>query len=109
MDTAAALQKQIQQSPEFADLKAAYEVMKQDGKSYDLFKDFQEVQLEVQKQQMQGVEPDQAKVKQAHDLAEQMQQNQIITDLMQKEQGVNQLLNRINQVVTAPIADLYRN
>lgn len=109
MDIATQLQKELKNTPQFEELKQAYGNMKADTKSFDLFKDFQEVQLNLQKKQMSGIEPTDDELKQAHDLASQLEKVPAITELMNKEQAVNQLLGQINQVVTEPISNLYRN
>ena len=109
MDTAGQLQKELKNTPQFEDLKQAYNAMKADTHSFDLFKDFQEMQLNLQKKQMAGTEPTDDELQNAHDLASQLEKVPAVTALMNKEQAVNQLLGQINQVVTEPISDLYRN
>lgn len=109
METATQLQKELSNTPQFEGLKQAYSNLKADTKGFDLFKDFQEVQLNLQKKQMAGTEPTDDELKHAHDLATQLEKVPAITELMTKEQAVNQLLGQINQVVTEPISELYRN
>lgn len=109
MDTANELQKELIKTSVFEDLQSAYNDMKADRKSFDLFRDFQELQFGIQKKQMQGIEPAEDELKNAQDLASQMNQSNTIQALMKAEQSLNEVLGKVNQVVTKPISDLYSN
>ncbi|MFT8994868.1 YlbF family regulator [Lentilactobacillus hilgardii] len=109
MDTASQLQSKLKDSAQFADLKAAFEKIKADPDTFKLFTAFQKLQLQLQQQQMQGQQPAETDIKRAQDMANQVKENESISNLMTKEKALNDLLNDVNRVVTQPIIDLYRD
>ncbi|WP_252903797.1 YlbF family regulator [Secundilactobacillus oryzae] len=65
--------------------------------------------MTLQKKQMQGEELAEDEIKKAHDIAEKVGQFDEIKALMDHEKKVNDLLQQLNQVITQPIQELYRN
>lgn len=108
-DSANQMERDLRQTEQFTALKAAYEEMKQDQATYDLFKDFQEKQLSLQQKQMNGEELADEEVQSAQEMANKVSEIDAIKKLMDKEQAVNQLLNDVNDVITRPIQELYAN
>lgn len=111
MDTASQLQSELKDAAQFADLKAAFEKIKADPDTFKLFTAFQklQLQLQLQQQQMQGQQPAETDIKRAQNMANQVKENESISNLMTKEKALNDLLNDVNRVVTQPIIDLYRD
>ncbi|WP_412988300.1 YlbF family regulator [Pediococcus siamensis] len=108
-DTANAMEEDLRHTTEYTNLVAAYAEMKKDEKAYQLFKDFQEVQVNLQQKQMNGEELSDDEMAHARDIAGQVGNVEVIKSLMDKERNLNQLLNDINQIITKPIQELYHD
>jgi len=108
-DTANMLEQQLRETKEFKELKATYDAMKTDKAAFDLFKDFQEIQMQLSQKQMNGEELTDDEVQKAHDLADKVGNVDAIKALMGKERNLNQLMNDLNQIITKPVQELYRD
>lgn len=107
-DTANELEHQLQQTPEFQDLKAAFDALKLDKEASDLFVKFQHKQQAAQQKQMQGQQVTEAEMKEIQGLAKEVTDKPAIQHLMEKEQGVDKMIQQLNQIITGPIQDLYK-
>ncbi|WP_283678297.1 YlbF family regulator [Lentilactobacillus sp. Marseille-Q4993] len=108
-DLANELQAEVQKTNEFDALKEAYGKLKADKEAFELFENFQQAQVSLQQKQMTGEQPTEDEINSAQSMAQQMGSNEIIGDLMTKERDLNQVLSNVNQIVTQPIVELYRN
>lgn len=108
-DTANMLEQQLRETKEFKELKTTYDAMKTDKAAFDLFKDFQEIQMQLSQKQMNGEELTDDEVQKAHDLADKVGNVDAIKALMGKERNLNQLMNDLNQIITKPVQELYRD
>lgn len=108
-DTANKMEEELRETTEYKNLVAAYTEMKKDQKAYDLFKDFQEVQVNLQQKQMNGEEMSDDEMSHAREIASQVGDVDVIKSLMDKERALNQLLNDINQIITKPVQNLYHD
>lgn len=109
LKTAGDLRDELAASDEFTTLQSAYNTMKADQEAYDLFKDFQALQLNLQQKQMQGQQLSEDEMKHAQELAQKVGEKAVIKALMDQEKAVNELLAKLNNEITKPIQDLYRN
>lgn len=107
-DTANELERQLRQTPEFQDLKAAFDALKLDQDASNLFGKFQHKQMTAQQKQMQGQQVTQDEMKEIQDLAKEVTAKPAIQHLMEKEQGVDKMIQQLNQIITGPIQDLYK-
>lgn len=108
-DTANQLEQELRQTKEFKELQAAYTAMKNNQQAFDLFKDFQEIQMQLSQKQMNGEELTDDEVQKAHDLADKVGNVDEIKFLMGKERNLNQLMNDLNQIITKPVQELYHD
>ncbi|CAJ1227312.1 YlbF family regulator [Lactiplantibacillus xiangfangensis] len=108
-DTANQLEQDLRQTKEYKELQTAYETMKANQSAFDLFKDFQEIQMQLSQKQMNGEELSDEEVKKAHDLADKVGNVDEIKALMGKERNLNQLMNDLNQIITKPVQELYND
>lgn len=108
-DSANQMEKDLRETQEFTALKTSYEAMKSDKETFDLFKEFQALQLTMQEKQYQGQQPTEDEIKNAQDMAAKVTKIDSIKDLMQKEQAVDKLLSDVNNVITKPIQELYQD
>ncbi|MGM8366304.1 YlbF family regulator [Virgibacillus sp. W0181] len=106
-DNAHELEKAIRNSEEFNELKEAFEAVMSDESAREMFENFRDTQLELQEKQMQGEEITEEEVESARQVVEVVQQHKDISNLMDKEQRLNLVINDISRIITKPLEDLY--
>ena len=94
-DTANELERQMRQTQEFIGLKEAFDDLKADKEATDLFVKFQAKQAAAQQKQIQA-------------LAKDVTSKDVIQALMAKEQQVDQMIQQLNQIITGPLQELYK-
>ncbi|MGX6429269.1 YlbF family regulator [Levilactobacillus yonginensis] len=107
-DLGAQLAQALQESEEFTGLETAYNDMKADADTYQLFKDFQKIQMDLQQKQMAGQELTNDEMSHAREVADKVSKIASIKTLMEKERDVNTLLSNLNQTITKPIESIYQ-
>ena len=104
-DTANELERQMRQTQEFIGLKEAFDDLKADKEATDLFVKFQAA---AQQKQMQGQEISEDEIKEIQALAKDVTSKDVIQALMAKEQQVDQMIQQLNQIITGPLQELYK-
>lgn len=106
-DSANQIEREIRQLPEFLALKEAFELVKQNEETFELFKQFQEMQMNLHQKQMEGLEISEEDVTQAQEIAEKVQASLLISDLMAKEQAFSIVVNDLNRIIMKPVQEIY--
>lgn len=106
-DSAHELQEAIEESDDFQALKSAFEKVMADESSKQMFDNFRNTQLALQEKQMQGQDITEEEVQKAQQVVELVQQHPDISDLMEKEQHLNTVINDLSQIITKPLEELY--
>ena len=106
-DTANQLERELRESEQFQDLKASFDRLKENQEAYSLFKEFQGLQHALQKKMMAGQEMTEEEAQQAQELSQKIQQDPIVSELMQKEQAFSLVANDLNRIIMGPVRDLY--
>lgn len=106
-DNAYGLEKAIRESQEFIVLKESFEKVMNDESSRKLFEEFRDKQIEIQEKQMQGQEISEEELEKVKSVVDLVQQNEVISKLMEAEQRLNLVINEINQIITKPLEELY--
>ncbi|WP_428909399.1 YlbF family regulator [Niallia sp. Krafla_26] len=106
-ESAVALGNAIQNTTEFQDLKKLYSEVQADDATKGLFERFRNMQLDMQQKQMAGQEITQEEIGAAQIIVSDVQQNELISKLMQAEEKLNNVILQINQIVLKPLEDLY--
>lgn len=107
-DSANQVAADLKDSQQFKDLKKSYDMLKLDSVGYALFQQFQNLQMTLQQKQMQGQEVTEQDVQPLQDLSTKMQNIEAIKDLMAKEQAMSTVMDDLNRIISAPIAELYQ-
>ncbi|MGY3765512.1 YlbF family regulator [Vagococcus vulneris] len=107
-DTANQLEKEIRETEEYKALQLAFTNMKADGAVYELFKEFQMLQMTLQQKQMQGMEISDEDIAASQEMAERVKESGLIQELMEKEQAFSAVINDLNRVIMAPVQELYQ-
>lgn len=106
-DTANQLEREIRESSQYNALKEAFERIQANEISKKLFEEFSELSVKLQSQQMTGQEMEEADLEKIQALTEQVGLDELISDLILKEQQMSYLINDLNRVITQPLSDLY--
>lgn len=107
-DSANQIEREIRDLPEFTDLQAAFAAVKENTESFELFRGFQGLQQNLQQKQMAGEEFSEEDAQQAQEFAVKVQADELINDLMLKEQTFSVIINDLNQIIMKPIQELYQ-
>ena len=106
-DKANELEQTLRESNEYNKIKEQYEKVNAEKKKKKLFDEFREVQLDLQNKQMQGEEISEVDIARAQKSAQEIEQNETISELMQAEQAMSQLIQDLNRVIMKPLEDIY--
>lgn len=106
-DTANQLERELRESEQFQDLKASFDRLKENQEAYSLFKEFQGLQQALQQKMMAGQEMTEEEAQQAQELSQKIQQDPIVSELLQKEQAFSLVANDLNRIIMGPVRDLY--
>ncbi|MGX4687409.1 YlbF family regulator [Vagococcus sp. JNUCC 83] len=106
-DSANQIEREIRQMDEFLALNDAFDAVKANEEAFELFKAFQELQMTLQQKQMQGEEFSDEDAQKAQEMAEKVQNEALIQDLMQKEQAFSMIVNDLNRIIMQPVQELY--
>ncbi len=106
-DTANQLERELREIPEFTSLKTAFEAVKEDEVAFELFVEFQQMQLMLQQKQMTGMPFTEEEEAAAQAMSVRVQENEKIRTLMEKEQALSTLLTDLNQIIMRPVQELY--
>ena len=106
-DTANQLERELRESEQFQDLKASFDRLKENQEAYSLFKELQGLQQALQQKMMAGQEMTEEEAQQAQELSQKIQQDPIVSELMQKEQAFSLVANDLNRIIMGPVRDLY--
>ncbi|VDK13489.1 hypothetical protein OAL24_00291 [Oenococcus sicerae] len=106
-DQAKLMARELQDSDEYKQLRAALAKVKADQASNEAFSEFQKAQREIQELQSKGQEPNPDQISRWQTTAKQAQQLEPIKALSVIEQNLNSTLSEVNEIITAPLNELY--
>ncbi|HAA2943334.1 TPA_asm: YlbF/YmcA family competence regulator [Listeria monocytogenes] len=106
-DLAHDLDKGIRETPEFISLQDAYREVNENADAKAKFERFRDVQVTIQEKQMTGQEIDDETIDVAQQVAQEVQENELIVKLMEKEQAMSTIINDLNRIIMTPLQDLY--
>lgn len=106
-DTANQLERDIRDSDQFGELKESFDRLKENEEAYSLFKEFQGMQQDLQQKMQSGQEISEEDAQKAQEMAGRVQGNDLINQLMEKEQAFSTVVEDLNRIIMGPIRDLY--
>lgn len=107
-DTAYELEKLIRNSQEYSALKKAYQDVERNPEAKRLFDSFKQVQLRLQQKQQMGQPLTQQDAQAVQNQLQMIQGNPLIGQLMMREQQMGAVIEKINQIITKPLQELYQ-
>lgn len=107
-DTANQIEREMREISQYTDLKEAYATVAADEEANKLMKDFQGMQQTIYMKQQMGQEVTEEEVAEAQAISQKMTENELTTDLMEKERVLNQVITDINTIIMKPIQEIYQ-
>lgn len=107
-DSANQIEREIRTMPEFIALKEAFEAVKADSDAFQVFQDFQALQMQLQEKSMQGQEITDEDATKAQEMATKVQASPLINTMMEKEQAFSTIMNDLNRIIMTPVRDMYQ-
>lgn len=101
------LEATFRKTDEFAAVKEALNQVSADEEAMKMFKNFREVQMNMQQKQMQGEEISEEELEHAQKVAQLAQGNEKIMAMLQAEMQLSNLLEEVNGVLMKPVQELY--
>ncbi|QFG00130.1 hypothetical protein PB01_15560 [Psychrobacillus glaciei] len=101
------LEATLRQTNEFSHVKAAVESVKVDEEALALFQSFRKIQLSLQEKQMKGEEISGEEIEYAQKTAQLAQGNEKISQMLQAEMALSQIIEEVNRVLIKPVQELY--
>lgn len=101
------LEATFRQTAEFTEVKKALDVVSADEEAFEMFKNFREVQMQMQQKQMQGTEITEEELEHAQKVAQLAQGNEKIMAMLQAEMQLSSLLEEVNRILMKPVQELY--
>lgn len=102
------LARELQDTSEFKQLDETLAKIKSDPESKQLFDDFQNAQREIADFQQKRSKPTPDKMNNWQEIAKKAQTLPLIKELSERERSLNQLLDQVNSIITAPLTQLYK-
>ena len=101
------LEKAIRNSDEYESLKRIYAAVENDPGAKQVFDSFRNVQMKLQEKQMAGQNISETEVMEAQNIANAVQQNPLVTQLMDAEQKMSMMIQELNKIIIKPLDELY--
>ncbi|WP_240376421.1 YlbF family regulator [Bacillus piscicola] len=106
-DKAHELSRSLTDSEEFQNLKQLHTNVEEDEVAKRMLDNFRAMQLELQQKQMQGQQPSEEEITKAQKQFEMVQQHETISKLMEEEQRLSTIINDVNNIIMAPLEEIY--
>jgi len=107
-DAANQLERDLRKTDQYKNLEEAFETLQKDDEAKALFDQFRLTQQTLQQKQMTGQEIGEDEAKQAQELSQKVGNNDVLSELIQAEQELGQMIEEINQIALKPIQELYQ-
>ena len=107
-DAANQLERDLRKTDQYKKLEEAFETLQKDDEAKSLFDQFRLTQQTLQQKQMTGQEIGEDEAKQAQELSQKVGNNDVLSELIQAEQELGQMIEEINQIALKPIQELYQ-
>lgn len=106
-DIAHELSAALKETEEFNSVRKLYVEVKQDNTAKDILENFRNIQLELQQKQMENIQISEEEIAEAHRLFELAQENEKLSQLLEAEKKIGEMIQEINRTMTKPLEDLY--
>ncbi len=105
-DSAHALVKAIRSSPEYKSFKAVQEKLQEDSNAKKMLTDLRQMQWNVQKQKISGIEPAPGQEEKLSRLLEVVNLNLVVKEYLEAEYRFSIILNDIQKIIGEAMQDI---
>ncbi|PKY91846.1 hypothetical protein CYJ27_04030 [Aerococcus christensenii] len=106
-DTINELERNVRDLEAYNDLNQAMDAVLKNEEARQIYIEFRNYQLALQSKMMVGQEPSEDDMKKAQEMQESLGKNELLSDLMKKEQALNKYVEDVNQAIMRPIREIY--
>lgn len=106
-DTINELERNVRNLEAYNDLNQAMDAVLKNEEARQIYIEFRNYQLALQSKMMVGKEPSEDDMKKAQEMQESLGKNELLSDLMKKEQALNKYVEDVNQAIMSPIREIY--
>lgn len=107
-DTANQLERELRETDQYKTLQESFDAIKADEEASEIFGEFRNIQQTLQQKQVTGQEISEEEAQQAQEISAKIGENEVISNLLEAEKAVGQMIDDLNQVILKPIQELYR-
>lgn len=107
-DTANQLERDLRELDAFKQLQTSMKTIKENESSNALFERFKTQSQAFQMMQMTGQEPDETQIKEYQALSQEVMEDELISQLMNAERQLSQVMEDINRIITLPLQEIYQ-
>jgi|SRR5690625_27831 len=97
----------LKESTEFEALETAYNKVMEDEAAKALLEKYRNTQKELHEKQMQGIEISEADIEDANAVADEIQENKQLYNLIAMEQILHEHIGEISKLITEPLEKMY--
>ena len=108
-DTANEMERQMRETQEFQALKKAFDDLQKDADASLMFTKFQSKQAAAEKKERSGQQLTKDEITEIQNLAKEVSKKPAVQNLLNQERGLDQMMQKLNQIITEPIRDLYNS
>lgn len=108
-DTANEMERQMRETQEFQALKKAFDDLQKDADASLMFTKFQSKQSAAEKKERSGQQLTKDEITEIQNLAKEVSKKPAVQNLLNQERGLDQMMQKLNQIITEPIRDLYNS
>lgn len=106
-DTANQLERDLRQLDAYKKLVNSMKAIQEDEASNALFEEFKQLTQNFQMKQMSGEQPTEEEIKHYQEFSEKVVANEAISQLMDSERQLSQIMEDINRIITVPLQEVY--
>lgn len=97
----------LEGTTEFEALKTAYDNVMEDEEAKALLEEYRSIQISLHEKEMQEIEITEEEVENANKIAEKVEENKQLYNLLAMEQILHRYISDISKIITEPLEKLY--
>lgn len=97
----------LKETTEFEALETAYEQVMKDEEAKGILDEYRAIQIALHEKEMQGIEVTEEELETANQIAEKVESNKQLYNLLAMEQILHRYISDISKLITEPLEKLY--
>lgn len=107
LNKAGELALELQGTEEYRVWLNAFKNVQENEEAKNMMTKFAETQTKFDSYMQAGKAPSEAEMKEWNELASKIQQDELMNQMLSAEQGLNEMMGKLNAIITKPITDHY--